>query len=134
MNLVPMGSRVVIAPKGVEDQSKGGVFIPDTAKDHMKPQEGVVKAVGPGRVLESGMRWPVDASIAIGSTVIYTKYAGSEVHLDGERYLIVDERDILTGVKEGAAIESVSTEQPRKGAEPESLRSLMAAHKGQTAG
>ena len=73
------------------EMSAGGIFIPDTAKE--KPQEGEVIAVGPGRMTDSGERIPVD--IAVGDTVVYPQYVGTEFKQDGEEYLIIGEDDIL---------------------------------------
>ena len=80
----PLGNRVVVKPsEEAAEMSAGGIFIPDTAKE--KPQEGEVIAVGPGRTTDSGERIPVD--IAVGDTVIYPQYVGTEFKEDGEEYL-----------------------------------------------
>ena len=88
----PLGNRIVIEPlEGDEQLSAGGIYIPDTAKE--KPQDGTVVAVGPGRLTDEGKRVPME--VAVGDTVVYSKYAGTE-YKDGEsEYLIVREDDIL---------------------------------------
>ncbi len=91
MNLKPLGDRVVIEHVEQNDKSSGGVFLPDTAKE--KPQEGVVRAVGTGRVTDDGKTLPM--SVKAGDRVIYSKYSGSEVKVDGTEYLIVSEKDVL---------------------------------------
>jgi len=90
-NLRPLGDRVVVKPKAREEMTKSGIVLPDTAKE--KPQEGEVTAVGTGRLLESGERVPME--VKVGNTVLYSKYAGTEVKLDGEDHLILRESDIL---------------------------------------
>ncbi len=87
----PLGDRVVVLPTPREETTRGGIVLPDTAKE--KPQEGKVIAVGPGRVTEEGKLVPPD--VKEGDTVIYAKYAGTEIRLDNEDYLILSERDIL---------------------------------------
>ena len=88
----PLGNRVVIEPQeGEEQMTAGGIYIPDTAKE--KPQEGVVVAVGPGRLSDDGARVPME--VEVGDTVIYSKYAGTE-YKEGEiEYLVLREDDIL---------------------------------------
>jgi chaperonin GroES len=87
----PLGDRVVIKPTPKEEVSKGGIVLPDTAKE--KPQEGKIIAVGPGRVTEDGKRIAMD--VKKGDKVIYSKYAGTEFKLDGEELIIMREGDIL---------------------------------------
>lgn len=89
--LKPLGDRVVIKPTPKEEQTKSGIFLPDTAKE--KPQEGEVIAVGSGRLNDKGERIPVE--LKEGTKVLYAKYAGTEFKLEGEEYLIVSEKDIL---------------------------------------
>ncbi len=86
----PLSDRVVLKPVVAEDKTKEGIILPDTAKD--KPQEGEVVAIGPGR-MEEGKR--VEPEVKLGDRVIYSKYSGTEIKLDGEEYLIVRESDIL---------------------------------------
>jgi chaperonin GroES len=87
----PLGDRVVIRPTPKEEVSKGGIVLPDTAKE--KPQEGKIIAVGPGRVTEDGKR--VAMEVKKGDKVIYSKYAGTEFRLDDEELIIMREGDIL---------------------------------------
>lgn len=90
----PLGDRVVVQPIAREETTKGGIVLPDTAKE--KPQEGKVIAVGPGRRTEEGQLIPPE--VKEGDTVIYAKYAGTEIRLDNQDYLILNERDILAKV------------------------------------
>jgi chaperonin GroES len=95
VNLRPLADRVVIKPLEREEVTKSGIVLPDTARE--KPQEGLVEAVGNGRYNEqSGQRVPLD--VKVGDRVIYAKYAGSEVKIDEEDYLILSEKDILAVV------------------------------------
>ena len=87
----PLGDRVVIRPTPKEDVSKGGIVLPDTAKE--KPQEGKIIAVGPGRLTEDGKR--IAMEVKKGDKVIYSKYAGTEFKLDDEDLVIMREGDIL---------------------------------------
>jgi chaperonin GroES len=89
-NLKPLEDRIVVQPSEEEETTTSGIVIPDTAKE--KPQEGTVVAVGPGR-FEDGNRVPLDVSI--GDKVIYSKYGGTEVKVEGEEYLILSARDVL---------------------------------------
>lgn len=91
IKLQPLGDRVVVRPSSEEDVTKGGIILPDTAKE--KPQRGVVIAVGPGRLDEEGKRVPME--VKKGDKVIYSKYAGSEIKQDDEEVLILRESDIL---------------------------------------
>jgi len=94
MNLKPLGDRVVVKASEAEEQTKSGLFIPDTAKE--KPQKGVVIAVGEGKYREDGTRVPVD--VKVDDVVIYGKYGGTEVKVDGEDYLILRADDIYAVV------------------------------------
>ncbi|MFW5955288.1 MAG: co-chaperone GroES [Rhodothermales bacterium] len=89
-SIKPLGDRVVIKPEAAEEKTSSGLYIPDTAKE--KPQRGTVIAVGPGRV-ENGTK--IEMGVSEGDTVLYGKYAGTEITLDAETYLIVRESDIL---------------------------------------
>ncbi len=89
--LDPLGDRVVIKPSKREEVSKGGIVLPDTAKE--KPQEGEVVAVGPGRMTDEGQRIAMD--VKVGDIVIYAKYAGTELKVDDEELIVVRESDIL---------------------------------------
>ncbi|AEG16412.1 MULTISPECIES: co-chaperone GroES [Desulfofundulus] len=91
MKIRPLGERVVVKPLPSEEKTKGGIVLPETAKE--KPQEGEVVAVGPGRLLENGTRVPID--LKVGDRVLFSKYAGNEVKIDDEEYLIMREADIL---------------------------------------
>lgn len=90
-NVKPLGDRVLIKALEREERTKSGIVIPDTAKE--KPQQGKVIAVGSGRTLESGQKVPLE--VKDGDTILFSKYAGTEIKLDGEEYLILAERDIL---------------------------------------
>ena len=89
--LQPLGDRVVVKAIQREEMTKGGIVLPDTAKD--KPQEGIVIAVGPGKLTEDGKRIAMD--VAVNDKVIYAKYAGTEFKLDDEELIILRESDIL---------------------------------------
>jgi len=91
MNLKPLADRVLIKPIVKDEVTKGGIVLPDTAKE--KPQEGEVVAVGPGKLGEDGKR--IEMEVKKGDRVIYAKYAGLEWKHDGEEYLILRESDIL---------------------------------------
>jgi chaperonin GroES len=94
VKLDPLGERVVIKPIEQEQTTKGGIFLPDTAKE--KPQEGEVVAVGPGRVSDDGTRIPME--LAVGDRVIYSKYAGTEYKDGDDQYLILRESDVLAKI------------------------------------
>ena len=94
VNFVPLGERVVVKPIEQDQQTKGGIFLPDTAKE--KPQEGEVVAVGPGRVSDDGNRIPMELSS--GDKVIYSKFAGTEYKEGDDEYLILRESDILAKI------------------------------------
>lgn len=87
----PLADRVVVKPLEEEEQMRGGLYIPDTAKE--KPQSGEIVAVGPGKLSDSGERLAPD--VEVGQTVLYGKYSGTEVTVDGEDYLILRESDVL---------------------------------------
>jgi chaperonin GroES len=87
----PMGDRIVVKASNREAVTKSGIVLPDTAKE--KPQEGEVLAVGPGKVQDSGKR--VALEIEVGQRILFAKYAGTEVKLDGEEYLIMRESDVM---------------------------------------
>ncbi len=90
LKVTPLADRVVVKPISREEVTKGGIVLPDTAKE--KPQEGEVVAVGAGRVGDDGKRIPME--VAVGDTVIYAKYAGTEWKYEDEEYLILRESDI----------------------------------------
>ena len=91
VKLQPMGDRLVVKPMQSEEKTKSGIYLPDTAKE--KPQEGKVIAVGPGRMTDEGKRIAPD--VEVGDVVLYTKYGGSEIKIDGEEFIIMRESDIL---------------------------------------
>ena len=93
--LRPLGDRVVIKPVPREDITKSGIVLPDTAKE--KPQEGIILAAGPGKILDDGKREQMD--VKEGDRVLYSKYAGTEFKVDGEELLIVSQKDILAVVE-----------------------------------
>jgi len=94
ISLRPLDDRVVVEPVEAEAVTAGGIVLPDTAQQ--KPQRGTVLAVGPGRLLDSGERG--DLSVAVGDEVIYGKYAGSDIEIDGREVKILRESDILAKV------------------------------------
>ncbi|MCD0458561.1 co-chaperone GroES [Roseiconus lacunae] len=94
VKLRPLDDRVVVQPVEAETTTAGGIVLPDSAKE--KPQRGTIVAVGPGKLLESGNRG--ELSVAIGDTVIYGKYGGSDIEVDGQEMKILRESDILAKV------------------------------------
>jgi chaperonin GroES len=96
MNLQPLEDRIVVRPNESEETTASGLVIPDTAKE--KPQQGEVLAAGPGKRSEhTGELLPVD--VKVGDTVVYSKYGGTEITIDGEDLLILNARDVLAVVK-----------------------------------
>ncbi len=95
-NIKPLGDKVLVQPTKSGEMTSGGIALPDSAKE--RPQEGKVIAVGTGRTLDNGSK--VEPDVKIGDTVIYSKYGGTEIKVDGTEYLILDESSILA-VKEG---------------------------------
>ena len=96
MSIKPLGDRVLIKALEAQERTKGGIVLPDTAKE--KPQDGEVVAVGKGKVLESGTLQPLE--VKVGDRVLYGKYSGTEVTTkEGEEYLIMKEDDILAIIK-----------------------------------
>ena len=96
MSLRPLQDRILVERVEEKEQTKGGIIIPDTAKE--KPIEGKVIATGKGRVAEDGSRLPME--VAVGDRVLFSKYGGTEVKIDGNEYLIMRQDDVL-GVVEG---------------------------------
>jgi chaperonin GroES len=92
--LEPLEDRVVVRPEEEEETTVSGIVIPDTAKE--KPQQGQVVAAGPGR-FEDGKRVPMD--VKVGDKILYSKYGGTEVKVEGDEYLVLSSRDILAVVK-----------------------------------
>jgi len=95
VNIKPLGSRIVIEPIESEEVTSGGIFVPETAKE--KPQKGTVVALGPGERNDSGERLPLD--VAVGDIVLYAKYAGTEIKVEGKKVLIMKEADVLAILK-----------------------------------
>ncbi|HHL72348.1 MAG TPA: co-chaperone GroES [Bacteroidetes bacterium] len=91
MNIKPLADRVVVKPIEAQEVKQGSIIIPDTAKE--KPMQGEIVAIGPGKVSESGSK--IDMEVKKGDKVLYGKYSGTEVTIDGEDYLIMRESDIL---------------------------------------
>lgn len=89
--LKPLGDHIVVRPGPEEEVTRGGIVLPDTARK--KPQEGEAVAVGAGKVLDSGKRAPMEVSV--GDIVVYTKYGGTEITVDGEDLVILDEGSVL---------------------------------------
>lgn len=94
INLNPLDDRIVVEPVEAEETTAGGIVLPDSAKE--KPQRGIVVAIGPGKLLDSGERGEV--SVAVGDEVIYGKYAGSDVEVDDRQVKILRESDVLAKV------------------------------------
>lgn len=94
INIRPLDDRIVVQPLAAESKTSGGIVLPDSAKE--KPQRGKVVAVGPGRLLDSGKRGEV--SVAVGDEVIFGKYGGTDIEVDGEEIKILRESDILAKV------------------------------------
>ena len=92
MELKPLGDRVIVKPLEAEEKTKGGIVLPDTAKE--KPQEGKVVAVGPGKWDEDGEK-RIAMSVKVGDTVLFKKYGPDEIEIEGKKYLVAEESDIL---------------------------------------
>ena len=95
MQLKPLDDRVVVQPLSAEETTAGGIVLPDTAKE--KPQRGNVVAVGPGRLLDSGER--VAVSVKVGDQVLFGKYGGTDIEVEGEEVKILRESDILAKIE-----------------------------------
>ena len=95
LKLKPLGGRVIVEPIEQEEMTAGGIILPETAKE--KPQEGKILAAGPGDRDEDGERIPMD--VQVGDKVLYAKYSGTEVKVDGKKLLILRESDILAVVE-----------------------------------
>jgi chaperonin GroES len=91
VNVKPLADRVVVLPLDEDEQMRGSLYIPDTAKE--KPQSGKIVAVGEGKLSDEGVR--IQPDVEVGQTVLYGKYSGTEVTVEGEEYLILRESDIL---------------------------------------
>jgi len=99
VKLEPLADRLLVRPIEKEEVTKGGIFLPDTAKE--KPQEGEILAVGPGRMSEDGKRVAMD--VKVGDIIVYAKYGGTEIKVDGEELMILRESDILARKPKSAA-------------------------------
>ena len=95
MNLKPLADRVIIKPAAAEEKTKGGIILPDTAKE--KPMKGEIIAVGTGKVNEDGK--VISLEVKVGDKVLYGKYSGTEVNIDDTEYLIMRESDIFAIIK-----------------------------------
>ena len=95
LSLKPLGDRVVVKPKGRDEQTRGGIILPDTAKE--KPQQGEVLSVGPGRRLDNGSLVALD--LKVGDTVLFAKYSGTEFKHEDADLLILNERDVLAVIE-----------------------------------
>jgi chaperonin GroES len=95
INLKPLGSRIVVEPLEQEDKTAGGLFLPETAKE--KPQQGVVLSIGPGDRDDKGNRIAMD--VKVNDIVLFAKYGGTEIKIDGKKLLILRESDILAVVE-----------------------------------
>ena len=89
--LEPLGDRVIVRPINTEEVSKGGIILPDTAKE--KPQDGEIIAIGPGKIKDDGSRIPME--VKVGDKVMFAKYAGTEVKLNDEKLMIMSQSDIM---------------------------------------
>jgi chaperonin GroES len=98
MKIEPLDDRIVVEQMEAKEVTKGGIVLPDTAKE--KPQQGRVVAVGPGRMLDTGER--AKPAVKPGDVVVYAKYGGTEVDVDGKEYMILRESDVLAKVEGGA--------------------------------
>jgi len=98
MKIEPLDDRIVVEQMEAEEVTKGGIVLPDTAKE--KPQQGRVDAVGPGRMLDTGER--AKPAVKPGDVVVYAKYGGAEVEVDDKEYMILRESDVLAKVEGGA--------------------------------
>ncbi|MGD2048932.1 MAG: co-chaperone GroES [Chloroflexota bacterium] len=94
--LKPLGDRLVVKPQEQEETTASGLVLPETAKE--KPQQGVVLAIGPGRRDDDGKR--IEMDVAVDDVVLYAKYAGTEIKLEGEKLLILKESDVLAVLEE----------------------------------
>ncbi|MGA2093728.1 MAG: co-chaperone GroES [Sedimentisphaerales bacterium] len=91
MKLVPLDDRIIVKQSEAEEKTAGGIILPDAAKE--KPQRGKIIAVGPGKMQDNGKR--SEMSVKKGDEVIYTKYMGNDIQIDGEKYVILHENDVL---------------------------------------
>jgi chaperonin GroES len=104
MTIRPLNDRVVVRPLGAETRTSGGIFLPDSAAE--KPGQGEVIAVGPGSVLDNGETRPL--TVKVGDRVLYGKYSGSQIKLDGEERLVIRESDILAVIEDTENLEKAA--------------------------
>ena len=95
LKIKPLADRIVIQAMEAEETTKGGIILPDTAKE--KPVEGTIVAAGPGKVTDDGKK--IELEVKVGDKVLYGKYSGTEITVDGEEYLIMRESDVFAIVK-----------------------------------
>ncbi len=95
LTITPLGERLLIKRVEADDKTRGGIILPDTAKE--KPREGMVISVGPGKLLDSGERAPM--SVKAKDRVLFSSYAGSEVKIEGEEYVILSEDEVLAVIE-----------------------------------
>ncbi len=95
MKIKPLGDRVLVKPLEAEEKTKGGIILPDTAKE--KPQEGKVAAVGRGKLLDNGKIQSLE--VKVGDKILYAKYSGTEIKLNGDEHLIIREEDVLAVIE-----------------------------------
>jgi chaperonin GroES len=124
MKFRPLHDRVVVRRIEAEEKTKGGIIIPDTAKE--KPQEGEVVAVGPGGRDDSGKLIPID--LKVGDRILFGKWSGTEIKIDGEEVLIMKESDVM-GVVESRAAEGRSAQTPASRSRPAPSRPAPARKK-----
>jgi len=96
MQVILLEDRILVKPLEAEEKSKGGIILPDTAKE--KPQEGKVIAIGKGKLTEDGKLLPLE--VKVGDRILYSKYAGTEIKINGEEHLIIRQEDVLAIIKE----------------------------------
>ncbi len=96
MELKPLGSKIIIEPVEEEKTTESGIVIPETAEKE-RPIKGTVLAVGPGKITDTGERVPI--SVRVGDTVLFKKYGPDEIEMEGKKYLVADEEDILAVIK-----------------------------------
>lgn len=129
-NIIPTADRVILKVPEGREKSAGGVIIPENTRDKLRPHEGLVVALGPGRMLESGRLVPIDPNIKVGSRVLYQKYSGSEITLDGDDIVIISETNILSVIRAEGSIE-IDVAAPRKDAPLPSLKEDLAVSREQ---
>lgn len=104
VNIRPLNDRIIVRRIEEQEQMRGGLYIPDTARE--KPQEGEVLAVGNGKLLENGQRIPID--LKAGDRILFGKYSGTEIKLDGEDLLIMKESDVMGVIEQSASLKKAA--------------------------